>query len=183
MLNKKQRKNDNSINAGSMADIAFLLLIFFLVTTTIAEDKGITVKLPPWDDNPVNTAVVNHNVLTILVNANDELLVEEEKTEVENLKEMAKEFISNPTKRIDRPSAPNKAVVSLRNDRQTSYKAYIAVYDELKAAYRELRDEEAQRRFRKDTYEQLYPEQQDEISALIPLVISEAEPTDLFANN
>ena len=184
MLNKKQRKNDNSINAGSMADIAFLLLIFFLVTTTIAEDQGITVKLPPWEKTPPPPRpLIDHNVLTILVNSNDELLVEEEKTEVENLKQMAKEFISNPAKRADRPKAPANAIVSLRNDRQTSYTAYIEVYNELKAAYRELRDEEAQRRFRKDTYEQLLPEQKKEISALIPLVISEAEPTDLMVSN
>ena len=184
MLKKTQRKNDNSINAGSMADIAFLLLIFFLVTTTIAEDQGITVKLPPWENTPPPpTPTVDHNVLTILVNSNDELLVEEEKAEVENLKQMAKEFIGNPTKKEDRPSAPKNAIVSLRNDRQTSYEAYIEVYNELKAAYRELRDEEAQRRFRKDTFEQLKPDQQEEIRELIPLVISEAEPTDLMVSN
>ena len=184
MLNKKQRKNDNSINAGSMADIAFLLLIFFLVTTTIAEDQGITVKLPRWEKTPPPPERMNtNNVLSILVNSEDKLLVKDVETQVENLKDVAKEFISNPHKRKDRPKTPANAIVSLKNDRQTSYKAYIAVYNELKAAYRELRDEEAQRRFRKDTYKQLLPHQQDEISALIPLVISEAEPTNLFANN
>ena len=184
MLKKKQRKNDNSINAGSMADIAFLLLIFFLVTTTIAEDQGITVKLPPWEKTPPPPEKMNtNNVLSILVNSEDKLLVKDVEVEVTNLKEVAKEFISNPYKKDNRPKTPANAIVSLRNDRQTSYTAYIEVYNELKAAYRELRDEEAQKRFRKDTYEQLLPEQREEISALIPLVISEAEPTDLVATN
>jgi len=179
MLKKKQRKNNNSINAGSMADIAFLLLIFFLVTTTIAEDQGITVKLPPWQNTPPPATETNSdNVLTILVNANDDLLVEEVSADIKDLKTMAKEFISNPANRDDRPTTPANAIVSLRNDRETSYDAYIAVYNELKAAYRELRDEEAKKRFRKDSFEQLKPEQQEKIRVLIPLVISEAEPTN-----
>jgi len=184
MLKKKQRKNDNSINAGSMADIALLLLIFFLVTTTIAEDQGITVKLPPWTNTPPPPRpLVDHDVLTILVNSENKLLVEEVDSDVKELKDFAKKFISNPNKRMDRPRTPANAIVSLRNDRQTSYEAYIEVYNEIKAAYRELRDEEAQRRFRRDTFEQLLPEQKEEIRAIIPLVISEAEPTDLVATN
>ena len=184
MLKKKQRKNDNSINAGSMADIAFLLLIFFLVTTTIAEDQGITVKLPPWEKTPPKPEKMNtNNVLSILVNSENKLLVKEVEAEISGLKNLAKEFISNPMKRKDRPKTPANAIVSLRNDRQTSYDIYIEVYNELKAAYRELRDEEAQRRFRKDTFDQLLPEQKEEIRAIIPLVISEAEPTDLVATN
>lgn len=178
MLKKKQRKDDNSINAGSMADIAFLLLIFFLVTTTIVEDKGILVQLPPWIDEPPIDVIVNaDNILNVLINGENELLVENERAEINELRARTKEFITNPLKLDHMPKDPKKAIISLVNDRSTSYETYIGVYNELKGAYSELRDEEARRLYNKG-FEMLDKAQQKEIRNKIPLVISEAEPND-----
>lgn len=178
MLKKKQRKKDEPINAGSMADIAFLLLIFFLVTTTIAEDKGILVLLPQWSDEPQEKIIVNtDNILNVLVNGKNELLVENERAEIHELRERTKEFIGNPQRLDHLPESPNKAIISLKNDRSTSYETYIGVYNELKGAYAELRDEEARRVYNKG-FEMLEKSQQKEIKNKIPLIISEAEPMD-----
>ena len=166
-----------SINAGSMADIAFLLLIFFLVTTTILTDEGIMVRLPPYDpDQPVQP-LPTRNVFTVLVNAQDELLVEGERTQVDDLRAKTKEFIMNPMQRSDLAKSPKKAVVSMQNDRGTSYAAYISVYNEIKAAYRELWDENAKQRFGK-AYANLPAWRQKEVRNAIPLTISEAEASD-----
>ena len=119
MLKKKGSKGrmSNEINAGSMADIAFLLLIFFLVTTQIAEDKGITIKLPPWsEDEPDITKLNERNVYSVLVNANNDLLVRDVPMSVSKLRENAKEFIYNPEKRADYAERPDKAIISLKND-------------------------------------------------------------------
>lgn len=173
----KKNRMANEINAGSMADIAFLLLIFFLVTTTIAEDKGVLVKLPPWSEEPPENIKLNtRNVYSVLVNANNELLVRGEPMEVVKLKENTKLFITNPEKRSDLSEDPTKAIVSLKNDRGTKYKMYLEVYNELKAAYNEIWEEQAMIRFGKNL-EELNKTQRQEISEAFPLVISEAEPT------
>jgi len=178
MLKKKRRKNDESINAGSMADIAFLLLIFFLVTTTIVEDKGILVQLPRWETTPPEPSPINErNVLNVLVNGENELLVENDFAQITDLRERTKLFISNPNRSKEMAESPTKAIISLKNDRSTSYETYIGVYNELKGAYAELRDEEARRVYNKG-YFLLEKEQQKEIRNKIPLVISEAEPSD-----
>ena len=167
----------NEINAGSMADIAFLLLIFFLVTTTIVEDKGVLVKLPPWsEEEPDPTKLKTRNVYAVLVNANDDLLVREQPMDIRNLRENAKEFIMNPLKRDDLAEAPTKAIISLKNDRGTKYNTYLTVYNELKGAYNELRNELALKKHGKE-YEQLDSEQRKKIRNAVPLIISEAEPT------
>ena len=176
----KTRSRDrlkNEINAGSMADIAFLLLIFFLVTTTIAEDKGVLVKLPPWSDVPPETEKLKkRNVYSVLVNADNQLLVRGEPAELDELRANCKIFIMNPDRRSDMAEAPNKAIVSMKNDRGTKYETYLEVYNEVKAAYNELRDEEGKRRYGK-AYKFLNPEQRRLIRNAIPLIISEAEPT------
>ena len=180
MLKKERRKNDNTINAGSMADIAFLLLIFFLVTTTIAEDQGILVQLPRWDNQKIPPSQIkNRNVLNILVNGKNELLVEKETAIIADLRERTKRFISNPTHSSKMAESPQKAIISLKNDRSTSYETYISVYNELKAAYRELRDEEALRTYGKN-FDKLAKGDQKKIKNKIPLVISEAELSDYF---
>ena len=167
----------NEINAGSMADIAFLLLIFFLVTTTIVEDKGVLVKLPPWsEEEPDITKLNKRNVYAVLVNANNDLLVREQPMNIGMLRENAKEFISNPQRREDLAESPKKAIISLKNDRGTKYGTYLKVYNELKAAYNELRNEAALRKFGKE-YEFLSKDRRSEIRSEIPLIISEAEPT------
>lgn len=175
----RKSRSAPEINAGSMADIAFLLLIFFLVTTTIAEDKGVLVKLPPWSDEPPEQMRLNkRNVFSVLVNAQNQLLVRGQLLDIDKLKDDAKEFIMNPNNREDMAEKPTKAIISLKNDRGTKYETYLKVYNELKAAYNELRNEEATKRYNK-SFEFLDKDRQKEIRQAIPLVISEAEPTDL----
>ncbi len=168
----------NEINAGSMADIAFLLLIFFLVTTTIVEDKGITVKLPPWsEEEPDITKLKKRNVFSVLVNAQDQLLVRGELMDVDRLREEAKLFIANPYNDPQMSEKPTKAIISLKNDRGTSYKAYLEVYNELKAAYNELWDEFSQRQYGVPYSEDMPFAYKKTIREEIPFVLSEAEPT------
>jgi len=168
---------NNSVNAGSMADIAFLLLIFFLVTTTILNDKGILVKLPPWSPDMPIIDVNTNNVLTVLVNQHNEVFAESAPIKLVELKEIAKVFISNPLKDPSKPDNPKKAVVSITNDVGTSYSKYIEVYNEIKAAYNELWDELAQQKFAR-SYAHCSHEQRKQIKKVIPLVISEAEPSE-----
>ncbi|MDO6759902.1 biopolymer transporter ExbD [Tamlana sp. 2_MG-2023] len=142
------------VNAGSMADIAFLLLIFFLVTTTIETDSGINRKLPPMEDSDEDVIIKEKNIFTVLLNGKDQLLVEDELMELKDLRQAAKEFLDNGGDRscdycagAKDPSSsdnPDKAIISLKNERETTYKTYIAVQNELVAAYNELRDKRAQ---------------------------------------
>lgn len=166
------------VNAGSMADIAFLLLIFFLVTTTIDTDKGIAIKLPPMpeENQPQNDIrIKERNVLKVLVNANDMLLVDGEPTDIKELKRLTKDFIDNPSQNPDLAESPQKAIVSLKNDRGTSYNLYIQVHNELKAAYNELRDARSRLLYGR-ALEQLPESRQNEIKDYYRQVISEAEP-------
>ena len=150
------------VNAGSMADIAFLLLIFFLVTTTIETDSGLDRKLPPDEPPADNVIIKQKNIFTVEVNKNNQLLVEEQLMELKDLRAAAVKFLDNGGGegekgescdycQGDRDPAssdhPNKAIISLRNDRQTKYSTYIAVQNELVGAYNELRNREAQRLF------------------------------------
>ncbi len=146
------------VNAGSMADIAFLLLIFFLVTTTLEADSGISRKLPPiMDDVPI-ADIKKKNLFVVEINKSNELLVEEEIIELSDLKELAIAFLDNGggvndayceycqgAKDSFSSDNPEKAIISLRNDRETSYAVYIAVQNELVAAYSFLRNREAKR--------------------------------------
>ncbi len=173
-----REKLSQEINAGSMADIAFLLLIFFLVTTTIAEDKGVLVKLPPWvEEEQPEQIIKERNVLTVLINAQNQLLVEGEEMDINDLREAVKLFIKNPDNDPNKAEKPTKAIVSLQNDRGTKYEIYLQVYNELKAAYRELWEEEAMRLFGKP-YDALNKDQQRKVRNNFPLVISEADPTE-----
>ncbi len=171
------RRSAPEVNAGSMADIAFLLLIFFLVTTTIMSDSGILVKLPPWQYDAVPPPVKTRNILRVAINGGDELLVRTEALPIAALKDKVKEYIMNPNNDPDFAESSNKAIISLVNDRSTTYDAYLAVYNELKAAYSELWEEAAQRQF-KLSYLRLSQAQQLSIRNQIPFVLSEAEPTD-----
>ncbi len=177
---KKSAKDrvSTEINAGSMADIAFLLLIFFLVTTQIVEDKGITVKLPPWsEEEPDITQLKTRNVFSVLVNAQNQLLVRGQPMEIRELREKAKEFIVNPQQREDLSEKPTRAIISLKNDRGTNYKTYLEVYNELKGAYDELWDEAAKRKYGTPYSEDMPLAQRKAIKEEIPMVLSEAEPT------
>jgi biopolymer transport protein ExbD len=138
---KSRNRGGQQINSGSMADIAFLLLIFFLVTTTIASDKGLPLILPPKPDplNPPPPIDKNQrNIFKILINSQDRLLVEDEPlTDIRTIKPMIKEFLLNYGRDPRLSDNPEEAVVSLKTDRGTSYDIYIQVYDEILAAYNE----------------------------------------------
>ena len=174
----RQRGETPGVNAGSMADIAFLLLIFFLVTTTIDIDKGIPVKLPPYSEEPPpSLAMKKRNVYRVVVNASNQLLVRDEQMKLVELKENAKKFISNNGKDPELSVSPKSAIISLQNDRGTNYETYLTVYNELKAAYSELWDDYAMLKYQR-LFKDIDPEQQKIVKADIPLVISEADPTD-----
>jgi biopolymer transport protein ExbD len=189
-------RQTQEINAGSMADIAFLLLIFFLVTTTMDVDTGIGRRLPPpltGDEEPPD--INERNIFAVMINNRDRLLVEGKPGDIRTLRQQTKEFMTNPQEREDLPEMtmkfipelgnvriPRNAVISLKNDRGTSYKMYIAVQNELTAAINELRNELALEKFGR-RYDELATE--DHIKAIqlaIPVPISEAEPVDIGGN-
>lgn len=199
------RRSTPEVNAGSMADIAFLLLIFFLVTTTIEKDKGIARQLPPIEDVIDPPIIKQKNLFIVNVNRNDQLLVEEELMEIKDLRQAAINFLDNGGAPASSPEYcsfcrgkrspsssdnPEKAVISVQNDRLTSYKMYIIVQNELVAAYNYLRNRESQRlygwkftKMKRDVDEGNYNgnveamrEKLEKIQKLIPLKLSEAEP-------
>mgnify|MGYP001145112856 FL=1 len=198
------RRQAPEINAGSMADIAFLLLIFFLVTTTMDVDTGLTRKLPPMPEEPQeeqDIKVKQRNIFQVLVNANNDLLVEGDIMDVSDLREAAKEFIIGDPNFLDEEMPEgkmetipllgevmvSKQIVSLQNDRGTDYGMYIAVQNELVAAYNEVRNEYALRQFGK-TLDQLEKAaevseraelQVDAVKDFYPQRISEAEPKNV----
>lgn len=160
-----RRGGPPEVNAGSMADIAFLLLIFFLVTTTIETDAGLDRMLPPIEPPEDNVVIKQKNIFTVNINKNGQLLVEEELTDLKELRAKAVAFLDNggaPSGtpdycnyckgRRDPASSdnPGKAIISLRNDRETKYATYITVQNELVGAYNELRNREAQRLYGRD---------------------------------
>ncbi|HKJ42553.1 MAG TPA: biopolymer transporter ExbD [Sunxiuqinia sp.] len=177
------------IPSASLADIAFMLLIFFLVTTTMDVDSGLERKLPPMppEEQQDTPPIKERNVFIVLVNARNQLLVEGELTNVDDLREKAKEFMANPN---DDPKLPEKTmknvdffgnvevtkgVISLQNDVGTQYGTYIAVQNELVGAINDLRNELAKSKFGKP-FESLDKDQQDAIKEIYPSRISEAEP-------
>ena len=202
------RRKSPEVNAGSMADIAFLLLIFFLVTTTIETDSGINRKLPPMEEQIDPPIIRQKNIFTVVVNKNNQLLVEEELTDIKDLRNLAVDFLDNGGgsgeeacdycrgNRDPRSSDnPDKAIISLKNDRETEYKVYIAVQNELVAAYNVLRNREFARLYPNEalTYVEAdlrysdprtspddkssLKEKLDVIKALYPQKLSEAEPS------
>ena len=202
------RRSAPEVNAGSMADIAFLLLIFFLVTTTIETDSGINRKLPPMEEQIDPPIIRQKNIFTVVVNKNNQLLVEEELTDIKDLRNLAVDFLDNgggsgeeacdycQGNRDPRSSDnPDKAIISLKNDRETEYKVYIAVQNELVAAYNVLRNREFARLYPNEalTYVEAdlrysdprtsaddkssLKEKLDVIKALYPQKLSEAEPS------
>lgn len=198
------RRSAPEVNAGSMADIAFLLLIFFLVTTTIETDSGISRKLPQWQPEVEDPPIIKErNIFQVLVNSNDDLLVEDEPMKIGELRQAAFDFLDNGGGTGDEACSfcqgakseqssvnPTKAIISLVNNRGTSYGTYIAVQNELVAAYNELRDREAKRMYGKTFTEmeknynspsyngnkESLKEKIEVIKNMIPQKLSEAEP-------
>ena len=174
----RKKRGTPEVNAGSMADIAFLLLVFFLVTTTMDSDKGLRVKLPPFPDPnmpPPKSTQNDKNVLEVLVNFNDQLLVEKQIMDIEELTEKTKEHLTNEGRNPSLAESSEKAIVSLKNDRGTSYERYLEVYNELMRAYNEVRNEYSQKKFNR-TYDKLLEDQRKEVQKKFPIKISEAEP-------
>ncbi|MCU4174651.1 ExbD/TolR family protein [Carboxylicivirga sp. N1Y90] len=186
------KRDVQEVNAGSMADIAFLLLIFFLVTTTMDTDTGLARLLPPMqEDQPDDTPPIKErNVFSVLLNSNNQLLVEGKQMRIEELTEATKEFMVNP---LDIETLPekkeveveffglqmiSKGVISLQNDRGTEYQAYLMVQNELQRAVSELREDLAKRKFGKE-YDKLETEEQKAIRTIYPQKISEAEPKNI----
>ena len=174
------------VNAGSMADIAFLLLIFFLVTTTISADKGINRKLPA--DCPsgmdCSTIIIDRNILRIQLNNSQQIMVDEEVIEVAELKDIVKKFVDNNGDKTCSycegdglalfSENPNKAVISLQSGDQTHYELFIAVQDELTKAYYELRENYSKTVLEKDA-KNLSEVDMMKVKAAYPFIVSEAE--------
>ncbi|MEX0274106.1 MAG: ExbD/TolR family protein [Flavobacteriaceae bacterium] len=150
-----RRKGAPEVNAGSMADIAFLLLIFFLVTTTIETDAGLDRMLPPIEPPDENVVIKQKNIFQVNINKNGQLLADEELIEIKDLREKAMAFLDNGgdgscnycqgKKDAESSDNPDKAIISLKNDRETKYATYITVQNELVGAYNELRNRECKR--------------------------------------
>lgn len=188
----RKKKKVPEINASSMADISFLLLIFFLVTTTMDTDSGITRRLPPPVENPdMDVKVKERNILNVMINKYDKLMVNGKPGDVSTLKDITKEFITPKpydekapeveTKDIELIGSfmTNKGVVSLKNDRGTSYMMYIAVQNELAKAFNELREEVAMKYFQQHYADITDKDKLDAVNKAVPVRISEAEPEEI----
>lgn len=187
----RKKRKISEINSSSMADISFLLLIFFLVTTSMNVSTGLSRRLPPPlqpDQKPEDIDIKKRNIFIVKVNSLNQLMVQGQEINVRQLKEKAKEFIQNAA---NDPNLPEKVtvdidlvgnieitkdhVISLQNDVDTQYQAYIEVQNELVAAYNELRNEFSKERFGK-MYADLTEDQQKAVQSVYPQKISEAEP-------
>ncbi|MCG2588290.1 ExbD/TolR family protein [Rhodohalobacter sulfatireducens] len=180
MLKKKRGREDAEIPMSSLADIAFLLLIFFLVVTTIDVDTGIGLILPPIpDENTEPPPVKERNLLNILVNAQGMVLIDEEPASLNIVKDRIKEFVDNNGADPDLSESPDDAIVSIKTTRQTPYNVYIDMLDEVMGAYAELRNQASMERFGVpfESFEDNSVEQ-EEIQELYPKKISIAEPDE-----
>ena len=187
---KKKRKVP-AMNATSSADIAFMLLIFFLITTSMDTDKGLARRLPPpvpKDKKNEDIDIKKRNLLPILINSSNQILCGDQFIDIKQLKEKVKEFVENayndehkPEKvEVDVPffgkqMVTKNHIISLMNDRGTEYQAYINVQNELAKAYNELRDDISKKKFGK-AFADLDEEQQKAVQMIYPQKISEAEP-------
>ena len=196
------KRSAPEVNAGSMADIAFLLLIFFLVTTTIETDAGLNRKLPPiQDENTPPPPLKKKNIFQVLINQQNDILVEENEMELGDVRQAAIDFLDNGGQGCDYcqgqrdPASsdnPNKAVISLQHTRETDYSTYIAIQNELVAAYNFLRNREADRLFQMSFTEMeanfndvqyngdkdLLESRIETIRDMYPMKLSEAEPKE-----
>ena len=180
------------LNTSSMSDISFLLLAFFLLVSNINTDQGIARRLPPPlpKDQKDKPEIKERNIFSVKINYADRILFNGEIGDIHDLKDRAKEFLGNPNNDPNLPEKTqldipllgkmdvSKGVISLQNDRGTSYDMYLAVQNELTAAINEMRDELSRERFGKK-YSDLNDQQLDAIDHAIPVAISEAEPTKI----
>ncbi|MCC5914900.1 MAG: biopolymer transporter ExbD [Balneolaceae bacterium] len=179
MLNKKRNRESGEIDGSSLADIAFLLLIFFLVVTTIDVDTGIGLVLPPIPDDIEPPPVRERNLMNILVNAQGMVLINEQPAAINTIRERVREFVNNNGADPDLSESPDDAIVSIKTDRQTPYNVYIDMLDEVMGAYEELRHQASMDRFGVP-YSSLERQsaQREEIQEMFPKRISIAEPDE-----
>jgi biopolymer transport protein ExbD len=179
MLRKKRNRVEPEIPSSSLADIAFLLLVFFLVVTTIDTDTGIGMVLPPPpEDNNPPPPIRERNLLKILVNSQGLILINERPAAVQEVRARVMEFVDNNGKDENLSISPKAAIVSIKTDRQTPYRTYISMMDEVRGAYKELRDGVSMARFGLpyDLYKARLGEREDEIKEIFPMNVSIAEP-------
>lgn len=195
------KRKTPDINAGSQADIAFLLLIFFLVATTMNTDTGIARMLPPMppeDQQQEEIKVKERNLFLVFINGRGDIMGgasgKQEPIDLSQLKDRAKEFIVNPMDDPNLPERTNKeielanggkwvypvseGVISLQTTRDTNYQSYIMVQNELTRAFNEVRDEVATRKFGAN-YADLPEDERNAVAKAVPLKISEAEPRNI----
>lgn len=163
------------VSAGSLADVAFLLLIFFLVATTIQTDTGLNVLLPAWTENDIFEKKQNRNVLSVIINSENELMIEGKRAQLSDLQTRTEQLI------LKEATSPKLALISLQNDNGTSYETYLAVYNEIKAGYNHIWEDESLRRFGQH-YDDLDKKSQADVRKNYPLVISEVEPSTIAIN-
>lgn len=170
---KKKKIAEASIPTASMADIAFLLLLFFLVSTVIDVDTGIGLTLPEYvpPEEQEQVKVDPDRMAAVLINENGDVLIDGEFVSVFQIKNNLKPRI---TSKIDLP-LNKKLIVSLKTDRKTVYNVYINALDQIKLSFFEVRDEYSNSRFGKK-YDDLIPEEQTEVRNAVPIIISLAEP-------
>ncbi|MDH6358102.1 biopolymer transporter ExbD [Parabacteroides sp. PF5-9] len=193
----KKRKTPG-INGTSSADIAFMLLLFFLLTSSMDTDRGLPRRLPqpiPKDQKTDDVDIKKRNILVVLINSQNQILCNNEFIDIKQLKDKVKEFIENPFNDEHKPEkveedvpyfgqmmVTKNHVISLQNDRGTQYQSYIDVQNELAAAYNELRDDISTKKFGK-VFIELDEEQQAAVQKVYPQKISEAEPKNYGGNN
>ncbi len=187
------KKKVPAMNTSSTADIAFLLLCYFLMTTTMGSQTGLSRRLPPMPDKDqkVEDQKVNRrNIIQVKINSADRILAGSEPIDVSQLKDKIKEFLTNPANDPNLPEKEiqnieglgdypvSKGIISLQNDRGTSYQAYIAVQNELVKAVNELREDFSRKQYGK-SFAQLTEDEQGVVKKAVPQFISEAEPKDV----
>ena len=187
-------KKTPEINSSSTADIAFLLLCYFLMTTTMGSQTGLQRRLPPIPDKnqkAEDQKVNRRNIIIVRINSADRIFAGNKPMDVSLLKDEIKRFLSNPENDPNLPEKEDKeieglngtrkvskGVISLQNDRGTSYQTYIAVQNELVKAVNELRDDYSMQEFGKK-YIALDESKQAIVRKVVPQNISEAEPKDV----
>lgn len=190
------KRSTPGLNTSSTADIAFLLLCYFLMTTTMGSQTGLARRLPPIPDAnaQVQDQKINRrNIILVRINSSNKVFAGSDPIEIPYLKDKVKEFLSNPNNSANLPEKKleliegykevpvSKGVISLQNDRGTSYSTYIAVQNELVKAVNELRDEFSIANFGKP-FVRLSEEEQGWVKKAVPQNISEAEPKDVNAS-
>jgi len=174
-------RTSTRVNAGSMADIAFLMLIFFLTTTTIETDKGLDQNLPkPCEQGDCSSEIAERNIFRISINGAGDYLIQDQNAQLSELKPMLVDFVENVKQKASMPATPEKAYVNLALSRNLNYADYVQVLDEDKAAYVSLRATYSHKEFNKP-YEQLSAIEIQHVLKKYPLQL--AETTQLTAIN